>query len=242
MKKPAPHHISKSFIFTCNDINKLKLPIVFKSFEISKWGDFDELVKIASNQKRPLNVEQSHQKGKTAFKTIENNYKRNANIAAYSGIMAGYLDNDTGKKEYSLVFHQKQMKTLDQKESQIKERVTKKMRIGLYEGIENQLNEEASSTEQPATEENEAESCQEYVPYYVPIKKRIFTDGSELHEKFKQGQKLEPKERDRMASGISGILDLTNEDNKCQVGLFSNHDWKRIKDKYSRSNATGRFF
>lgn len=46
---------------------------------------------------------------------------------------------------------------------------------------------------------------------YISIKRVIFSEGKRLHDSYKQGNKLEPKERHRMAAGLSGILDLTND-------------------------------
>lgn len=70
----------------------------------------------------------------------------------------------------------------------------------------------------------------------VSIKRIIFNEGKRLHNLYKQGNKLEPKERHRMAAGLSGILDSTNDNRSTQAFLFDNKDWTRIKKCYLKKH------
>lgn len=49
----------------------------------------------------------------------------------------------------------------------------------------------------------------------------------DLHGLFKQGVKLNVIERSRMATGLSGILVITYDDNSSQVSLFTAMEWNK---------------
>jgi hypothetical protein len=192
---------------------------MFKSLEVSKWNDFSKLVEITNSQKKKLTDEQSLKKWKVAFENIETNYSRNIPVASFAGKMAEYLGDENGVEEFLNAYHKKEMKRLNQHENNIKERVQKKLRIEQYQLLENQLEKEANTSIESHSKT-------------ISIKRPIFMEGQRLHELYKQGTKLEPKERHRMAAGLSGILDLTNDDRNSQAPLFTEESWKRIKTHF----------
>ena len=66
----------------------------------------------------------------------------------------------------------------------------------------------------------------------IPILKKLFGGAEKLHnEVYKIGEKLTPTERNKMSSGLSGILDLTSD---AQESCFNNQEWIKSKNHYLR--------
>ncbi|KAI7903565.1 uncharacterized protein BX663DRAFT_551274 [Cokeromyces recurvatus] len=119
-----------------------------------------------------------------------------------------------------------------QHEDQIKERIEKRLRIEQYQTLESHLEQEASTSYKSkpyVVPEDPIISPVELSSNSISIKSSIFKEGQRLHDLYVQGVKLNPKERNCMAAGLSGILDLTNDDIFSQASLFTKDSWNRIK-------------
>ncbi|GAA5815771.1 hypothetical protein MFLAVUS_009286 [Mucor flavus] len=232
MLKPLPKSISPTFYFPNSDIKKFSLPSLFKGFEVSKWNDCNELVEIINGK---LGDEQALKKWKSAFESIEARYTRNVPVASFAGKMAEYLDDGNGADEFLTSYHRKEMKRLRQHEDQIKERIDKKLKIERYQAVDSHLEQEASTShinKSHVAPENPIISSVEPPSNLIPIKSSIFKEGQRLHDLYVRGVKLEPKERNCMTAGLSGILDLTNDERVGQCSLFTEERWSKIKTYY----------
>jgi hypothetical protein len=86
----------------------------------------------------------------------------------------------------------------------------------------------SSSAEE--TPEASTSHSSERTPQRFPIKATLFNTARDLHKKYQKGIKNSPQERNVMASGLSEILDLTNND----LELFSEQDWSRITAHFTK--------
>ncbi|RCH87205.1 hypothetical protein CU098_004035, partial [Rhizopus stolonifer] len=147
----------------------------------------------------------------------------NIAVASYAGKIAEHLDDENGIDEFLAAQHQSKMKRLNSQKKNTKERVKKKLCIEIFQEMETQIDHSSSSPQTPRSKS-------------VSIKRIIFSKGKRLHNLYKQGNKLEPKERHRMAAGLSGILDSTNDNRSTQASLFDNKDWTRTKKCYLKKH------
>lgn len=178
-------------------------------------------------------IEKSTTKWINDFKRVESRFQRTPSVIKLASRMANYLEDPSGKNAYETAFANEQneleLAIIKRKQDLISSRTRKKIRLLETLKVEAEVDKEIEELSSKADTDNQQPATSQ-----VPIAKIIFEGGETLHARYSQGETLNPEERNRMSSGLSGILEV-NSDEEDQKVLFNDNIWSKICSNYTKS-------